>query len=229
MLMRLTTLTVRLGMLLAALALSAGAASAQDAPTDELAPSGFTGLQHSIVRAYSLDYSALLEGATPGAEPGIPTGIFLIGATILEFDSSDNAAAALAKLDEDTSPEDVAQGEDAEVTELDLGVGDAGVAYSGVEDLNGRQTEMVVAIIQQDVYVYFVTVGGSDVDVQARTIEFVTGLIDREGSGAGEFSEDGTSTGGLWDKYPAADDPVVSGLIPYDQVLYPDPASTPET
>ena len=63
--------------------------------------------------------------------------------------------------------------------------------------------------------------------MQALTSEFTNVLIDNDGSGAGEFNEDGTSTGGLWDKFPAADAGVTSGLVPFDQVLFPVPEGTP--
>jgi len=202
--------------------------AAQDVPAEELQPGDLEGLRHAVVRAWSFDYSALFANATPGAEPAVPTGVFLVGATILEFDSSDNAQAALTRLDEETDAANQStMGGESEVTEIDPGLGDSSIAYSGVEDLEGQEAETVIALVQQDTYLYFVVVAGSGEDIQALTVEFTTGLLERDGSGAGEFNEDGTSTGGLWDKYPAADDAVVSGLLPFDQVLYPEPEGTP--
>jgi hypothetical protein len=52
--------------------------------------------------------------------------------------------------------------------------------------------------------------------------EFTSTLIENDGSGEGEFNEDGTSTGGLWDKFPAADDELVEGLIASDEELTQD-------
>ncbi len=97
-----------------------------------------------------------------------------------------------------------------------------------MEDLEGQQAESVIALVQDDAYLYFVVAAGSEADIQALTVDFTTGLLEREGSGAGEFHEDGTSTGGLWDKYPAADDSLVADLLPFDQVLFPVPEATPE-
>lgn len=38
------------------------------------------------------------------------------------------------------------------------------------------------------------------------------------GTGHGTFRQDGTSTGGLWDKFPAAGDPVLPGLKPVNDM-----------
>lgn len=203
---------------------------AQDEATDELLPEDLAGLQHAVVRAYTLDYSANLGSASPEAEPVVPAGVFLLGATILEFDTSENAEAALTQLDEDTNAANEASlGGETEVTSIDLGLGDNSVGYSGVEDLEGQAAETVIALVQQDTYLYFVIAAGTDEDMQALTTEFTNVLIENDGSGAGEFNEDGTSTGGLWDKYPAGDDELVSELLPFDQVLFPAPESTPES
>lgn len=201
--------------------------SAQDDAGGELLPEDIDGLQHAVVRAYSLDYSALFASATPGTEPEVPTGVLLLGATILEFDSSENAEAALTQLDEETDAAGEASlGGDTEVSSIDLDLGDNSIGYAGVEELEGDQVETVIALVQEESYVYFVVASGSGEDMQAVTTKFTNGLIDNDGSGEGEFNEDGTSSGGLWDKFPAADSDLVSGLIPFDQVLYPTPAGT---
>lgn len=153
-----------------------------------------------------------------------------IGATILEFDSSENAEAALSQLDEETGAQNEASmGGETEVSEIDLELGDNSISYSGVENLEGQEAETVITLVHQDTHVYFVVAAGSGEDIQAIAIDFTNGLIERGGSGMGEFNEDGTSTGGLWDKYPAADDELVSDLLPFDQVLFPVPESTPES
>lgn len=203
---------------------------AQDEPTGELLPEDIEGLQHAVVRAYSLDYSAMLASATPGTEPEVPSGVFLLGATILEFDSSDNAETALIQIDEDTDAGgEAGLGGETEVSSIDLNLGENSIGYSGVEDLDGEQVETVIALVQEETYVYFVVASGSGENMQAITTEFANGLIENDGSGEGEFNEDGTSSGGLWDKYPAADGELITGLIPFDQVLFPVPESTPES
>lgn len=204
---------------------------AQEDATGELLPEDLEGLQHAVVRAYSLDYSALFAEATPGAELTVPGGVFLLGATILEFDTSGHAETALTQIDAETNASgEAGMGGEAEVSSIDLGLGDNSVGYVGVEDLEGQQVETVIALVQDDTYLYFVVASGSGEDMQALATDFTSGIIERDGSGPGEFNEDGTSTGGLWDKYPEAGDDLTSGLIPYDQVLYPVPTeSTPES
>lgn len=202
---------------------------AQDEPTGELLPEDIEGLQHGVVRAYS-DYSALFASATPGTEPEVPSGVFLLGATILEFDSSDNAETALTQIAEDADAGgEAGLGGETEVSSIDLNLGENSIGYSGVEDLEGEQVETVIALVQEETYVYFVVASGSGENMQAITTEFANGLIENDGSGEGEFNEDGTSSGGLWDKYPAADEELITGLIPFDQVLFPVPESTPES
>jgi len=113
--------------------------------------------------------------------------------------------------------------------EIDLELGDNSISYSGVENLEGQETETIITLVQADTYLYFVVAAGGGEDIQAIAVDFTNGLIERDGSGAGEFNEDGTSTGGLWDKYPVADDELVSDLLPFDQMLFPVPESTPES
>ena len=43
------------------------------------------------------------------------------------------------------------------------------------------------------------------------------------------FNEDGTSTGGLWDIFPASDDEAIQGLTNGgDEIIFPEDESTPE-
>ncbi len=221
---------VMLAMLLLALSLFAGTGvDAQDATPDVLQPDDLEGLQHSVVRAYTIDYSTMFEtAATPGAEMQMSAGIYVLGATILEFDNAGNAESALFKLADETEAQDeMNRNEGAEVSDLDLDLGDNNVSYTSVEDVEGVETETVVSLVQGGNYVYFLVAGGNDTDVQRTVVEFATVLIENDGGGEGEFNEDGTSSGGLWEKFPAADDALFAGLVPYDQVLYPEPTGTP--
>ncbi len=186
------------------------------------------GLQHSVNRAYTIDYSAMMEAmATPGAEMEMPAGVFSLSAVILEFESDDNAGAALDVINEQAGVE--LTGGEEEVAEVDLDLGDKSISYSGTEDMDGQEMQSVITLVQKDNFAYFVYGVGSGEDMEAVVSDFTNTLIDNEGSGAGEFNEDGTSSGGLWNKFPGADDEAVSGLIPYDQVLFPLVDSSPES
>ncbi|CAN5753503.1 hypothetical protein BH20CHL3_BH20CHL3_01550 [soil metagenome] len=219
-------LSAFLAVLALAFTLIAGSAAAQEATPDDLQPADLEGLQHGVARAYTIDYSALIDlAATPGAEMTVPSGVLTLSAVILEFDSSGNAETALALLQEDATADMV--GEIAEVTEIDLNLGDASIGYASVEEFDGQELETIIAVVQQDAYVYFAVGVGSDQDMQTLVNEFTTTLIDNEGSGAGELNDDATYSGGLWNKFPAADDETIADLIPYDSVIFPEPEGTP--
>jgi hypothetical protein len=203
-------------------------AGAQESTPEGLQPGDLDGIQNAISRTYALDYSAMMESmSTPDAEFSMPTGIIGIGGVIIEFDSDDNAATAFGKLQEDVLSDDTFA-PDTDVAEFELDAGDQGTAYAGTYETDGQQSEDDLAIVQAGNAVYIVYASGIETDVQPVVTDFVQHLIDTEGSGAGEFSEDGTSTGGLWDKFPAADDELVAGLIAYDAIVYPETAGTPE-
>lgn len=219
-------LSAILAMLALAFTLAAGTATAQDATPEDLQPADLEGLQHGVARAYTIDYSALIDlAATPGVEMTMPSSVLTLSAVILEFDSSGNAETALAQLQEDATTDMVS--ETAEITEIDLNLGDASIGYASVEEFEGQELETVIAVVQQDTYVYFAVGVGSDQDMQTLVSEFTTTLIDNEGSGAGELNDDATYSGGLWDKFPASDDESIADLIPYDSVVFPEPEGTP--
>jgi len=220
-------LSALLALLLLALSLVGGTGVGAQDDAEEFDVNDLEGIQHGVGRSYSIDYSAMMDQmSTPGAEMAMPTGIVGIGALILEFDGNDNAQAAFDKLMEQAMAEDTF-GDDTEVEEVDLGLGEQSNSYAGTYEIDGQESEDVITVVRQDTYVYVVYASGADTDVQSVVSDFTTGLIETGGSGEGEFHEDGTSTGGLWDKFPAADDELVADLIAYDQVIFPVPEGTP--
>jgi hypothetical protein len=189
--------------------------SSPEAPFD---PKELDGFQYGAMRYYTFDYSAMMEQmGTPGAEMEMPTGLMGIGSAILEFEEDGQAKDAFNQLkdDQELTGDEVLEG--AEEVETDLG--DEAVMFSGTEDIEGMAMDSTFALVQDGNYVYFVFATGSEVDVEGTVTEFTNTLIDNDGSGEGEFNEDGTSTGGLWDKFPAADDDLVAGLIASDEEL----------
>jgi hypothetical protein len=222
-------LSALLALLLLAFTMVGGTGvGAQESTPEGLQPADLDGIQNAVSRTYALDYSAMMEAmATPGAEPSMPTGIVGIGGVIIEFDSDDNAAVAFEKLQEDMLSDETFS-EDSEVAEFELDAGDQSTAYAGTYETDGQLSEDDLALVQAGNAVYVVYASGIETDVQPVVTAFVQHLIDAEGSGAGEFNEDGTSTGGLWDKFPADDDELVAGLITYDAIVYPQPETTPE-
>jgi hypothetical protein len=219
-------LSALLAMLLLAFTVIGGTgAGAQD---EGMSLEDLEGLQHSVNRVYTVDYSAMMDDmSSPDAEMQMPTGVVSLSGVILEFESDDNAEAALDVI-KDQAGVDLA-GSEENVEEIELDLGDNSISYGGTEDVDGQEMQSVITLVQQDNYAYFVYGVGSDEDMESVVSDFTNTLIDNDGSGEGEFNEDGTSSGGLWDKFPGADDEAVSGLIPYDQVIFPVPESTPES
>lgn len=218
-------LSALLALLLLAFSLVGGTgAGAQDEP-EEFDLSSFEGIQHGVSRTYTVDYEAMMASmSTPGAEMEMPSGLLSVSALVLEFDDDGNAESAFDTVKEEAGSQ--LSSEDGE--EIDLDLGDNSVSFKTTEESDGMAMDVVVTVAQQDNYIYLVYAGGSEVDVEQTVKDLTQSMIDADGSGEGEFSEDGTSTGGLWDKFPAADDELVSGLVASDMVVYPEPESSPE-
>jgi hypothetical protein len=91
------------------------------------------------------------------------------------------------------------------------------------EEIEGVQSDVVISVVQEDNYLYVVSAAGSGVDMKATGKTLIESMIDSDGSGEGEFNEDGTSSGGLWDKFPSAEDDLVADLVAFDAMIYPEP------
>lgn len=193
---------------------------AQDDVEDELQLQDLEGIQYGVARTYSVDYSALIENmSTPGAELEMPSGLIAVSAMVLEFDGDDNAESAFSTVIDEIAGEELT-GEGAE--EVDLDLGDDSISYAGAEEFDSVETDVVVTIVRESNYIYLVYGSSTEIDLQETVKDLTNLLIDNEGSGEGEFSEDGTSIGGLWDKFPDADDALVADLTTFDTVIYPE-------
>jgi hypothetical protein len=229
-----TKLSALLAVLMLALTLGRSGVAAQDAPMAPFEVGDLDGIQAAVSRTYTVDVSGMLDSiGTPGPDgemgeipelSGVVTMIGVIG----QFDSSDNAAAAVERVDEESTAA-LAEEEDApELTEAEVDLGDTSRAYSATQEIEGQALNLSVLIVQQDEYLYFVVAGVIDADAQQLATDFTQALIEGEaGDGEPQVKEDGTSTGGLWDKFPAADDELVANLTAFDEQLYPEVESTP--
>lgn len=222
-------LSALLAMLLVGFSLLGGSGvGAQDmsTPEDSINPSDLEGIQNGAARYYTIDYSAMMDDmASPGADMKMPSGLIALGGAVIEFDNDDNAKSAFDQLKDDKSFSGDLAGDSSE--DWDSGLGDQNKGFKGTEDIEGASMNTVFSMFQKDNYVYIALAAGSDVDVEGAAKDFGNKLIDNDGSGAGDFKEDGTSTGGLWDKFPKADDEQIANLIPSDEVIYPEAESTP--
>lgn len=198
---------------------------AQD-PADDFQPSDLAGIQYGVARSYAIDISAISQAtaATPGAELGMPSGVLALNGMIIEFDNEGNAESALdTMLAAFEFDENIAE---SGLEPFELGLGNKSTSFSGSEDSNGIALQLAVTVVQDGNHVYMVAVSGSEIDSQQVVKDFAQTLIDNDGSGEGEYSETGESTGGLWDKFPATDDEQVAGLVPVDVIVYPETNET---
>jgi hypothetical protein len=218
--------------MLAALATRMPNAMAQEATPDEEAEvfdelTQLEGLESAVSRYYALDYEALMSSASPEAsgEFAFPEGIQLLGGAVFKFDNDDNAKAGRDKAGELIGTEVAAEGE-LEFTEVEIdGLNDETIALEAtVEEEGLGATHSLVIVTQEDEYLY-VAIGvatGAEASATEKTADLVKYMIDADaGDGEGTFNADGTSEGGLWDKFPESDNEIVSGLVPEDEQIFP--------
>ncbi len=190
------------------------------------------GIDQGVSRSYTGDMSALLGGmGTPGANASATPdftsiGLFSLDGAIFRFKDDSKAKDAFGTLSDEVTK---ALSSDAKVQLKDEkvdGVGDNTKAFSGAIEAQGISTSVFVIMTQKDQFIYFTTGISFSKDaseVKDSTVNFTKALIDgKAGDGDGTLKTDGTSTGGLWDKFPKADNEVLKGLKPAaDQQIYP--------
>lgn len=197
---------------------------AQDDAEAEFEPSDLSGIEAGVARSYSVDYEALYSQSTPGAEMEMPSGILFIGGMVLEFNDNGNAESGFDTLIEELNVDEMALSEDEAVEEYDVDLGNKSKGFFSVDETDGVETQTVITIVQEDSFIYVISAAGSDVDMKESAKSLAETLMGNDGSGEGEFNADGTSTGGLWDKFPGSDDELFAGLVASDEVIFPEPA-----
>jgi hypothetical protein len=199
------------------------ATSAQESGGIE--PGQFEGLQRSVMRSYGLDYDAIFAAmATPDSEVGPPHGVIFLWANILEFDSAEHAGNAMDRLREAANTSDGITVSGAPVSEVELDLGEESQSWLEVQDVNGQRAESILTLVRQETVVYFVIMTSVDTDAQADLTGIASHMIETPaGEGDGTFDAAGGSTGGLWDKFPPRDHPLLQGLVASDAIIYPEP------
>lgn len=220
-----------------ALALSLAPALAQDEEPGTLDDfSQFEGIESAVARTWSVDFEAMFS-ITPEAGEEDPfadmTGVFFLYGMAAEFDSDDNAEAAFEGIsevdDEELLGDMLEDGGEAQINREELDdLGDEGLAIDvAVEGEDGAAYRM--NIVRDDEYL-LVTMAVSMTEDGNESAENLMDYMVNEGEPGGdeEFEEDGGSTGGLWDLFPAGDEDY-EGLVPAgDQVVYPVPEDEDE-
>lgn len=191
------------------------------------------GLESAYGRNYSngSDYSvsapssssSASSSTTPAAMESEPayTGIEVIGLT---FDSDENAENFLEvmradiqdSVDSGEGPEDT---EFKDIDELDVDK-DGFVVIGTVENTGVNATALFVDGNQ----VFLVDVVDPDKETATTLITDVSKFVADADVESDEVSlnEDGSSTGGVFDRMPTADDDLVGDLIPADYKLFPE-------
>ncbi|MDQ3656122.1 MAG: hypothetical protein M3457_13725, partial [Chloroflexota bacterium] len=185
-----------------------------------------------IVSAVGRDYLA------SDGPPGIPD-MTHIGVSVYRFDSPDNANASYDLLVSNFTEELAAvQTNNAGYTLVTADLSGPGERSNLVRldfaDATGYQSQEYVLTLH-DTYVFAVMtiIGGpyeagatpvATADPTATALALATALVANGQPSPDEamFYEDGTSTGGDWGFMPAAEDPLLAGLLPtMDGQLYP--------
>lgn len=208
--------------IVATLALAHPAATlAQDTGDDALQISDLHGVQAAVSRTFTLDFAAMFSAeGTPTPVPAAGTvDLFALGGTILQFDNDGDAKSAYSTVLDEVSQQQDDEGTPADLTfeTIDLG-GDLGDERTGLrmtgEDTGGIAGGDIVALVVRDGSIIYMVTGVANAgDPSDAVVAFTKAVMDgKAGDGEATFNEDGTSTGGLWDKFPAVDNPVVAGL-----------------
>lgn len=208
--------------LLLSLVMTLGMAShagAQSTPT--LDPNDVPGLESGYARMYIADIEALM--ATPGAmeamsTPGALGDVALSGmAAVFTFEDEGAAEDAFGTFGEQFAQGFMeGSGTKAEPTEIN-DLGNQAVEYLGETEVDDETTSPISIILVQDGEHIFIAMilGGSD--VSASTRDLAEYLIDADiPDSEVMFNEDGSSTGGVFDILPNAEDTgIVQGMVPF--------------
>jgi plasmid stabilization system protein ParE len=186
------------------------AASPQASP----ATTGLTGLIEGVSRQYTPDPTAI-----PAEHPD---EFSLITAHIFRFGSAEQAASAWQSLRENAAQQ-MQLPADAGVGKLDIkeeereNLGDqAYVVWLSANPEENVTGYFRAVYVQEGDLLYLITAIGGNEEATLRADDLARAIAEREaGSEAVTFNPDGTSTGGLWDKFPGSDDEVVEGLVAF--------------
>ncbi len=216
---RLARLSVTL-LLATVMALPIFTAAAQDATEETIFdnPGLMEGIQYGVAR----EWNTSADLSTPPAEG--ESLVYFAGGLVYEFDNEDNAEAAFGQLKDALATyvnEEFGLAADA-FTQEELD--DDTFAYHGLIEEGDERVYFKYAVSVEDEYVLVAISATTDEAASGIANDLIEYMEDQDDdlSGPGEFNEDGTSTGGLWDFFPAEDNSLLEGLGgASDNMVYP--------
>lgn len=212
------------------LGLLAAPVSAQTPAAQSIPPiDEFEGIQAAVSRTYGLDVEAMLA-ATPDLGPeDFNQGVNSASVMALQFDSAENAAAAMQVFRAGIGDQLLLMGQAGTPTITDEDIENVGTQASATTlhtDTDDFETWYRFVLVQDGEYFFVISslAGASEYTSVADSLaEYVVTTGEVHGEEA-IFVADGASSGGLWDLMPPAGDPALQGLIAVvDETLFPAP------
>ncbi len=196
--------------------------SAQDATEETIFdnPELLTGIQFAVSR----DWASTADLSTPPA-----TGdslVYYAGALVYEFDNEDNAEAAFRQLKDAIGTyvtEEFDLAPDEFTTE---NLDDDEFAVHGLIEEGDERAYFRYQVAEDDEYIFVSASAATDEAASKITDDLIEYMEDQDddATGLGEFAEDGSSTGGLWEFFPSGDASILQGLsVSGDNIVYPEP------
>lgn len=175
---------------------------------------GLDGLQGAYGRIYMADMGAVMATAGAGGTPDLAATPLIGRVAVYTFEDTAAAEANVERLAAMTA-EEAAEGASTQKDEVD-DIGDTAYQYTAkVEPEGGMTADMTLLVVQEGEHVFMAAVvGGTDPATMARSwVEF---MLDGEvGDEEITLAEDGTSSGGVFDLMPNADDAeLLGGMLP---------------
>lgn len=203
--------------------------SAQDDSSEAGLLAGLDGLEKMYGRAFTVDFMALAESGSPDSGS---TGWFALYAAVFAFDSDASAAASVDHIaSAGLVPQQAAMQDEADVETVTLNIDMPHAAAVLKTEEDGVTEWMTQVVVQDGAFVYAVYGITSGIDPAPVLETVITGMSAAEvGDEPEAFSEDGTSTGGLWAKLPAPEDVAseVETLTKVeDEITFPVAGATP--
>ena len=168
-----------------------------------------SGFESGVARSFSTGAEQASPVAssesTPVADSATGGELTRLTTLVLQFDSDANAISGMSKIQTDI------QGDSAAIAFVVGDLGDKKAAFT-LEDESGVATNTAVVIQAADQVIVVLT-EGTYAESDTLATDIATAIVETEaGTGEPQFSPDGTSTGGEWDRLPTADTASLSDL-----------------